>query len=685
MRRKLMVFIALFVTASAWHLSAQTISLATLLDEMVDRDRIARLPEPAYTCRQASSYDRRAVSPQDIATWYANNDCSWFIRVEERDGRHEHVMMDEAGPGAIVRFWSTWSRYSGGTLRIYLDGANTPTIEGPLADIIDGGVLVGEPLSKGDSPLTEYEERGHNLYLPIPYANHCKVTYETRTTLEDSATSGEALFYQINFRTYPVDTSVETFSMDQLDTWRSKIASVQETLAAAGSGTEDLRAMSLDGTLAPGEAKQVEITAPAAIRDLVMKLQADDLSQALRSTVLEITFDGERTVWCPVGDFFGVGYIPAAYRSWYTAMDEDGTLSAQWIMPFQRSCIVKLHNLGRNAVTLSDSSLGVGAWDWDDRSMHFHTTWRLLPDVQTQTNQGAEYGAFDVNFVTVEGRGIYVGDTLTLFNGYPRWWGEGDEKVFVDGESFPSHFGTGSEDYYGYAWGNPNPFASPFHAQPYGFGADLIGMVVNSRYRLLDGIPFTRSLRFDMELFDKSKATLDYAPTTFWYARPGSTANVQPDAAAARLPVKQSPPMPIVEGAIEGEGLVVQTVTGGRARAQRGGRWNWSRYQQMWWSDAGVGDELTLLVDVPAAGRYAVEANLTRSFDYAIVSITFGDGTFGPIDLYAPKQIAEVAILGRCSLEAGPQPLRIRIVGSHESARPRHMFGLDYLKLTPLE
>ena len=37
------------------------------------------------------------------------------------------------------------------------------------------------------------------------------------------------------------------------------------------------------------------------------------------------------------------------------------------------------------------------------------------------------------------------------------WWGEGDEKFFVDGEKFPSTFGTGSEDYFGYAWCHPGP------------------------------------------------------------------------------------------------------------------------------------------------------------------------------------------------------------------------------------
>ena len=40
-------------------------------------------------------------------------------------------------------------------------------------------------------------------------------------------------------------------------------------------------------------------------------------------------------------------------------------------------------------------------------------------------------GAFDVNYVQVQGQGVYVGDTLTLFNGADAWWGEGDEKIFV--------------------------------------------------------------------------------------------------------------------------------------------------------------------------------------------------------------------------------------------------------------
>jgi hypothetical protein len=68
---------------------------------MVDRDTIARLPSPAYTCKQASSYDRHSTEPGS-PTWWANMDRSYFVRVEQNDGRTEHVLMDAAGPGAVV-------------------------------------------------------------------------------------------------------------------------------------------------------------------------------------------------------------------------------------------------------------------------------------------------------------------------------------------------------------------------------------------------------------------------------------------------------------------------------------------------------------------------------------------------------------------------------------------------------
>jgi len=142
---------------------------------MVDRDRLSRLPSPAYTCRQFSSYDRNSTEPGS-PTWWANADRSHFVRIEDNNGRKEHVLMDTDGPGVIVRFWATWhgpggGEFSNGTLRVYIDSKAEPVIEGPMADLISGGKLVGEPLSRGVSPETAFRHRGHNLYLPIPYGS----------------------------------------------------------------------------------------------------------------------------------------------------------------------------------------------------------------------------------------------------------------------------------------------------------------------------------------------------------------------------------------------------------------------------------------------------------------------------------------------------------------------------------
>ncbi len=43
--------------------------------------------------------------------------------------------------------------------------------------------------------------------------------------------------------------------------------------------------------------------------------------QDLRSLVIKMEFDGEQTVWCPLGDFFGTGYQLRYSNTWYTSSD----------------------------------------------------------------------------------------------------------------------------------------------------------------------------------------------------------------------------------------------------------------------------------------------------------------------------------------------------------------------------
>lgn len=691
--RLLMVLgsLSLFIQTTG---AAETISIESLLREMVSRETLAHFPDPAYTCRQSSSYDRNSVSPDDKETWFANWDRSQFIRTDEKDGKKEFVLHDADGPGALVRIWMTWhgpggGEFSNGTLRVYIDGEEKPAVEGPASKVIDQGLLAEPPLSQGVSPQTEYKQRGHNLYLPIPYSKHCKVTYSTDVAVDQGARTGEALYYQINYRTYTDDVNVESFSMERLKAAKATVDEVNKKLAEGTRDASDSwKVEQQDGEIAPGEkGDPLTISGPRAIRSLRLKLSADDLEQALRSTVVEIKFDGEPAVWCPIGEFAGTGYKLRPYETWYTKVGEDGTLSTDWVMPFEREATIVIHNFGKQPVTL-DGEVRHSDWEWDDHSMHFHSTWRQLTEVETPGNHFPRDmdvpQAIDVNYVTVKGKGVYVGDTLTVMNGDANWWGEGDEKIFVDGESFPSHFGTGTEDYYGYAWCRPEYFTAPFHAQPEGGGNLTGGYSVNDRYRALDAIPFEESIHFDMEFWHWGKGKNNYAPATFWYARPGATKNIEPDPETVALKVAKERsdimPIPQVEGAIEGETLEVAEKTGGTTQVQSAG-FGWSNDGQLWWMDGNVGDRLVVEFPVEKAGRYSVVANITKAVDYGIVKLSVNGSEPKEFDRYNQGVQHDPVELGTFDLKEGDNTLEVEIVGANPQAAPRRMFGLDYIKL----
>ncbi|MHC4402435.1 MAG: glycoside hydrolase family 172 protein [Planctomycetota bacterium] len=681
--------------------AAEPVSLESLLTDVLNRGRLAQVPSPAYVCRQFSSYDRDTVGVGKPG-WFANWDRSQFVRTEENAGRREYVMLDAEGPGAVVRFWGTWhgprkdgrlEPFSNGTLRVYLDNRPEPAIEGPVADLISGGKLIGPPLSESVSPETPYERRGHNLYLPIPYQDHCKITYESDKIIDFGGQRGEALYYQINYRTYEPQTTVVSFRKEQLNELEPLLEKVGRRLVESGlADTPPLSTADLDLELPPSEepCSLLRAEGAGAVYQLTVRLEAKDVEQALRSVVLIVNSDGARTVWCPVGDFFGVGHKIRAYRSWYTEVTDDGTMRCFWVMPHQKSCQVCLVNLGSEPVRVQ-ATAHVGDYEWDDRSMHFCASWRQYTKIDTGPNKDQTgNGAFDVNYVEIEGQGKIVGDTLTVYNGISAWWGEGDEKIFIDGEEFPSHVGTGTEDYYGYAWCRPEKFQSPFHAQPCGDGNLAGGFSVNSRYRILDALPFTKSIKLDMELWHWRNTRMNFAPTTFWYARPGAASNVKPDPKTAALPVpkKRGDVVEVlhVPGAIEGETLKVVEKTGGTTEIQDASTFRWSGDRQLWWRDGKPGDRLVLEVPVDKAGQYRVTANLTKAVDYGVVKMTLNGQAAGEaLDRHAAAVSHDAIDLGRLQLKQGPNRLEVEIVGANEKAVKRYMFGLDYLKLDQSE
>ena len=90
--------------------------------------------------------------------------------------RQGHVLAEMNGPGCVVRIWSANPK-DAGNVRIYLDGADKPVIEGSLEKLLGGKwktKIDGKETIPFPDPIACERSRGFNLYFPIAYANHCK-------------------------------------------------------------------------------------------------------------------------------------------------------------------------------------------------------------------------------------------------------------------------------------------------------------------------------------------------------------------------------------------------------------------------------------------------------------------------------------------------------------------------------
>ena len=511
----------------------ESISIESLLKEMVDRDAVARFPQPDYRLKQQSSYNRASTSPEDTLGWFNNIDRNTndshhnFVRMDENQGRKEWVLMEHEGAGAIVR---TWIPFRGQEkpetdtrIRIYLDGSEEPVLEGNYLGLLNGDGLF-------PYPFAHKSLRSAVSFFPIPYAKSCKITADDHP-----------FFFQFTYREYPEGTCVKTFTMEDFESAALLIEEVGKSLLKPENST-DGAILSLKTGLAAKEEKSVELpSGTAAVSNLTVKLGSYEDSSITRSVILKMEFDGRETVWCPVGDFFGTGIGLHPFQGWYRTVAEDGSMSCRWVMPYRESAKISVVNLDEKPVDVKLEAV-VGDWKWDERSMYFNAAWRGQYPVPTRPYS-------DWNYVSLKGCGVYVGDALTIMNPVEKWWGEGDEKIWVDGEDFPSIFGTGTEDYYGYSWGGRSTdfYEHPFHAQPRCYIYDKLnrkkhanerntsGYSTETRTRVLDAMPFGSSLQLDMEVWSWTDCDMGYAVSVYWYGDESTTSNRKPDPARALL------------------------------------------------------------------------------------------------------------------------------------------------------
>ena len=676
----------LFVTPTV---GAKTITTGTLMEEMVDMVNLTRFPDPYYKTVQYSSYDHRSQVP-GTADWFANSDgfgrepvpnFEEVLVAPNEAGIGEYLICDETGPGAIVRVWTAAIN---GTIKMTLDDADGPAYEGSAAEFFM------HPYRKfcsaagvDESLFADTFQQRNACYLPIPFQKRCRIVWKGDLQ--------KIHFYQIQIRRYEPGTNVRTFRAGDLKQYRKVLESTSSTLANLQDWTfrSGLKPIPLRTHIAPRQtAELLMLEGPQAIEQLTLNLAAADKDRALRQTVLRIRFDDHTwgQVQSPLGDFFGAAPGINPYESVPFSIRPNGDMICRFVMPFAKSCTIHVDNRGDQPVTISGSALPV-AYVWDPkRSLRFQARWRIDHDL-TADGRNVQ----DLPFLVAQGQGVYVGSTTMLLNPNPvptpygNWWGEGDEKIFVDDDAIPSTFGTGSEDYYNYAWSSPDIFIFPYCGQPRNDGPANRGFVTNNRWHILDALPFKNHLAFYMELYSHERTPgVSYARIGYHYARAGLRDDHVPltdeDVRYLELPSNWQPAARMgATGAVfyQAEQILVKSPP--RSDIVRGNLWAGGKL--FVWQPQGR-EVLELGFDVPESRGYILHVTAALTPQAGQFYATLDDKLVGlgdeekPIDLNVPyRTLLRNFSSRKTELEKGRHTLKIH----NASETPGANLGLDFV------
>ncbi len=258
-----------------------------------------------------------------------------------------------------------------------------------------------------------------------------------------------------------------------------------------------------------------------------------------RDLILRIYWDGEKTpsVESPLGDFFCNGWKTRHnVLSLPINVNPSGGFNCYFPMPFRKSARITVEN--RNpadvggffyAITYAQGPVG-------PEEAYFHAQFRRTNPLPYKE----DYVILD----GVKGRGHYVGTYMAWQQNSAGWWGEGEFKAFVDGDTdFPTLCGTGTEDYFGGAWCFADNFTAPFlgyrdlSMQPGGRGMGQTGNRHSMyRFHVLDPLRFQKDLKVTMQAIgwrsERRYLPLqdDLASVAYWYqAEPHATFCALPD------------------------------------------------------------------------------------------------------------------------------------------------------------
>jgi len=269
-----------------------------------------------------------------------------------------------------------------------------------------------------------------------------------------------------------------------------------------------------------------DIAGPGTIRHIWLTTRGVPVN--LRSLVLRAYWDGQEhpSIECPVGDFFGFAHGKVmAYSSAVHAVGAKAGMSIYLPMPFVRRARIMFTNEGPKAQPLYyqiDYTLG-DAHPEDVGRLH------VLFRRENPTTLKKDFHLLPQR----KQKGRFIGSVIGIRATHDHWWGEGEVKVYMDGDTdFPTICGTGSEDYVGLSWGIQQ---TPFLYN--GCSLNEKKFISMYRWHLPDPIAWRKECRITIQQIAWNKGlaetTDDWSCATFWYEpAPSAPLPAMPDAKA---------------------------------------------------------------------------------------------------------------------------------------------------------
>ncbi|NOR75732.1 MAG: DUF2961 domain-containing protein [Draconibacterium sp.] len=298
--------------------------------------------------------------------------------------------------------------------------------------------------------------------------------------------------------------------------------------------------------ISPGETLVIaDLEGPGIIKH-IWNTSASLNPFSARSLVIRIYWDNSEkpSVEVPLGDFFGVGHgAKKDFQSLPVSVSSFGrSRTCFWEMPFKKHA----------KITISNELPQYGPVpfyyyvDWEkvdsvpDSVLYFHARYNQ----QTPAKPG------DHIILNTKGKGNYAGTVYSVIQKEHGWFGEGDDRFYIDGETSPSIQGTGTEDYFNDSWGF-REFAGLFHGVTLSEGSLAGDRVSVYRWHIPDPIRFKKSLTFSIEhrgsMYDDEMNKLSssgeradwISSVAFWYQTPITFSDNSLPPAEERIPPYQ--------------------------------------------------------------------------------------------------------------------------------------------------